>query len=1650
MGDSIMRPNSRSQASGRQSWRAARRHPQGSSGGKQVARWSLSLLALLLAVALGMLLMQGCQPPGKAHLAILQIPYGSGSTPPIYFATSDVAYLEEHLQQRVTQIEVADRGKWLALRESASMHRLAENLADLQVAPEDRLLLYVSAHGISSQGEPFLLGNELDLKQSSGRGGAVARYPLRDFLRQMAEAPGSLKLLILDWGRVRHDPRLGVAWNEFPQLVAEVLREMDDPRLWVLLSHGDNEPAVNFSDGYSLFARAVAEGLGGAADAHPRDRNVSLAELHGYILARLEAWASPDPERRHATRPQLLQAGRGLVTDLADARNIRLVRVRPSPSASSASPGSSGAADKATGGDGEANESGSPDRREPGILDHVAGEVGRELGRELQSTVRRNTIVSRAESASSRTRSNLDQLRRALPPPAAEPASPDSTSSRPTGRDSAEAATDPASDGPEAATAPDGEDDSDHDQANDRKPSDSPQRPEPATRFPTHPPSNSLADLLAADGLALKSLSDADQTILGVLHRAWWLRDQLQQRYNSARVSPVDFAPHRWRQLNARLQQVEQQFLAGHDPEGMTESLLRLMGELQELQGVLEGSGGEGGRGGGTGRAGTGSWGESWLRYRASAEFPLQYPEDPLLKQGLEVERQLRLAFFGLPWLLQWQAVELSLFSQTEPPREVRQLVADCQALKQVLDALAEQPLDEMGLERLRDQQRDLDRAERALREALERRLLESLRTRHPTLRQRRLLPLVASPFLPADQRARVLAQLLQPLEERPVADDWKLTTPPQPRWLEVEQGSRQLTLLTLGMLEIVGWEESESPAATPLSSGPDALRTLGDLFRDRLAALGGPVSQDLVTRSAHGSDPLWPLLLLDDRDLLVEHRFPRSSLKPPTRPARLLIGSLSEPTLSLENWERVTLPIRSEGEVGDELTVTFQFPMDRLQVAEANGAPPTSPTDPRIIRPRQPLTFQRTAGGERDDGEGGVWQLPLYVRAITPATASLSRVRLELTLSTTKVPPRTEGLDEWQLPAPPNVVRLRARREGGSHQQELPGGIRLRPHPNRKTGFEFSLVNESLRARKVEVEVFRVSRAPASVRRAPGRFFDGEVFDQRLSRLMLTSDDRVRSDVRRTHRVLATSEPVTLPAGLDEIRIPLVAPSDSTSSGGASGGDESDEGGSTTRTSSPGSVLAEVTHGLLCVVTDSERPDEQWQYWLEIYPLAPRNYLRAEARYTRGRIYVRLNLPPNDQSLAPEPLGEEGAIPIYLHAVDSTAEANQAAKIESLDQGPVEVWIAAPQDDQRRTVWIDVDGVPRAFAFDVPCREGARGDDLRQERWQLEIKHLATDPEQSRTATRDRELPMAFREDRRLWVGLNVDMPINAFEGGAHQDVLELGLGEETPRVFFSDRDHQVHLTDVQGGTLVLDTVVSDHRHALDINGRRGEVRVVARGVYQNSEKRDVVPVILDGTPPTMTRLSLADSSIAHGAKLTVQVAADDGSAGSGVASIRVGFDRNGNGQLDDDDQPVVVEQSAGRVELETMELQVGRSYRVLAEATDRVGFSSSLMQQSIQILPPKMPEEEQKPTKGDIRGVVLFNGVAPVSRNLVTVSLEGAGVAPVRTGDGGSFVFRDVPVGTYTLKASGSFSGAACAGELEGVVVPSRDRIVLPVQRP
>lgn len=152
------------------------------------------------------------------------------------------------------------------------------------------LALYVNAHGVAIDGEPYLMWNE-DYARELGRKIDGQSRPdlmkLDDVLAQVRELPAKQKMLVLDGGRLFADPRLGFFVNEFPRLARERVSATGDRTLWAFVSHGEMEQARVFAaDRTSVFGHFVTKGIAGASRSND-DQDLSLREFVEYVSSRV-------------------------------------------------------------------------------------------------------------------------------------------------------------------------------------------------------------------------------------------------------------------------------------------------------------------------------------------------------------------------------------------------------------------------------------------------------------------------------------------------------------------------------------------------------------------------------------------------------------------------------------------------------------------------------------------------------------------------------------------------------------------------------------------------------------------------------------------------------------------------------------------------------------------------------------------------------------------------------------------------------------------------------------------------------------------------------------------------------------------------------------------------------------------------------------------------------------------------------------------------------------------------------------------------------------------------------------------------------------------------------------------------------------------
>jgi hypothetical protein len=437
-------------------------------------------------------------------------------------------YVVEDFRALLALDSVLDRG-WLGargplvlgtLREPDSRSELADQLNDLHSGRRDVLLVYASAHGITQDGDAWLLAPGADPRFAS-----QGRYRLRHLLAQLRECKAPVKVLLLDAGRIEYDPLRGLVENDFPELLAEQVEELEDPTLWVLCSHRSGQqshlsPALR----RTVFGYFVSEGLQGAADANG-DRTISLAELSEHVTTGVAAWVKQTSGGTAQQTPFLV-------------RGAGVAPLRGNPALSAVPKRAEAVAYQS-------------DHMSAIAQSRVGQEVQDDASRELQQEMDQRIAESLARVTPRNTwgiqaSSAIQQsLRKAtggkVGLPGASPKDKDAA-----GAGESPPGVDPAAPGPDAATA----------KAADGATAPAPDK-QPAEPIVEQSPAK--AGETASGAVPSEPLPPVGE----LLAEAWQLRDQLADPTRPT-IRPLDYAPLAWRLTEARLLALDRKHRTGY------------------------------------------------------------------------------------------------------------------------------------------------------------------------------------------------------------------------------------------------------------------------------------------------------------------------------------------------------------------------------------------------------------------------------------------------------------------------------------------------------------------------------------------------------------------------------------------------------------------------------------------------------------------------------------------------------------------------------------------------------------------------------------------------------------------------------------------------------------------------------------------------------------------------------------------------------------------------------------------------------------------------------------------------------------------------------------------------------------------------------
>ncbi len=177
----------------------------------------------------------------------------------------------------------------------------------------DTLIVYLTGNCVSDAGPDgpaawLLCSDFAPAREPGAESKPTGRYRLRDVLGQIKQCPAKSKLLVLDTGYLNYDPRLALFVNEFPRLLAEDVRAVNDPDLWVLCSCRPLEAShVCGPQKRSVFNYFVTEAFTGAAN--PGSRWVDLEHLFVYTRDHVAGWVDRQSGGTERQTPWLLHCG---------------------------------------------------------------------------------------------------------------------------------------------------------------------------------------------------------------------------------------------------------------------------------------------------------------------------------------------------------------------------------------------------------------------------------------------------------------------------------------------------------------------------------------------------------------------------------------------------------------------------------------------------------------------------------------------------------------------------------------------------------------------------------------------------------------------------------------------------------------------------------------------------------------------------------------------------------------------------------------------------------------------------------------------------------------------------------------------------------------------------------------------------------------------------------------------------------------------------------------------------------------------------------------------------------------------------------------------------------------------------------------------
>ena len=1148
------------------------------------------------------------------------------------------------------------------------------------------------------------------------------------------------------------------------------------------------------------------------------------------------------------------------------------------------------------------------------------------------------------------------------------------------------------------------------------------------------------------------------QQLLAELEKAWRLRDAIQDpRTNN--VTPITFAPHLWRALEAELLFVERQMLADPvftpsttDSEAADKAkpvlpspsnvaaLQELVNAFTTLQEAI--SSRHARRSPANDRSLLTRLLKAWDRYvdtQLVAEEKFIARDDSRVVQLSKQARQFDTLVHSLPYYVRWHARAHQSLSRTsnqhERSNEYLESILGLAATLRSLRTMSQLHYnDQHKLEQVGSQLAQLA----SQREALDEALWEVEDRDNPIIAER----LLSTPLLDADRRmqlVRLLVQAKPPVPSGgPVPSARQSLSVSAREWQQLHAHCNlELRLVELALGTDNGLVKSladELQKADSLISTDNSEANLWVMYR-QIGALFGQCYSSLPQTIIADATQDYSLYFVDHRD--VDN--PRNSDLDTRPPLQLLLPyepevkveiaeeqNRSELALQLGEIREVVIKIRTTRE--RDASEPLQMQVDSALLAVERGRP--GPPEKKTGWYEQTVVYQVRA-------KPGVTQLP--GRATTDMviwSAASEQLDRRLTLAFSLPRPDQISLEVWRLStASPRIER------------ELDSAVTLGVFPSNlpelsATEFQFRVRNEAGEAKKIRAELYLVKQGRAD------QLKHGAIDENRRRQLYREAANSL--DLSQLELVAEVND---LEVAMDASAVLAFKPPGMPAADATNAVDAVEK-----PTTSAGK---DASYGMVCVLRDES--GKPWVKWIELEPSPLYRYVTAQAGYESGRVVVNVRGTPDLDGHFPA----EGLHLAWDIKPDFPDGAKRRSEAQVLTPGAeASLYVEVEPDGITREVYIAVNGCPRVLSFRVPCRDSGEriaGEETRIDRRSIAITRLSIPgtPQVFHLPTRavaggediyldgpppGTKVPKEelFLERRQPVI---VAMPIDALRVHFHLDApveglrpergdaVELLMDGDSLGKTYSDRHLASYLLGI-GDNGIVRFALQMQEQFIDIKPRDRDEALTLIGELTVDRRRpetsQAIPIIFDGTPPVIKAVNVP-TPLDFESKQAVELEVDEL---SGVTAVRYWFSVTQQQSVDEPVTAALLGPPARRGELLHLRFNVDTTgidegdYFLAIEAEDRVNLTSRVQQTRVQI-----KKKIVAPVIATIAGSVQFSSAADyLFTSVQLLTKEGKPVPGFETLAlrDTRFAFMRVPAGEYIVRAEIKKGGSTKQAEM------------------